>query len=71
MKTITFSVHLTFSGKVETDDDVIKEIANNIAQSLKHSADTIGLSHEGSDEYVKEIAVSHSGTELTNIQIGI
>jgi hypothetical protein len=71
MKTITFSVHLTFSGKVETDDDVIREIAKNIAESLKHTADTAGLSHEGSDEYIKEIAVSHSGTELVNLTLGI
>lgn len=71
MKTVALTVWITFSGEIEENAENLKELSNNIAESLKHTADTSGLSPQGCDEYVKEIAVSHSGTELTNIKIGI
>lgn len=69
MKTIAFTVHLTFSGKISSDEE-IKEIANNIAEALKREASEYGISPESSDEYVKEIEVSQSGISLTNVKIG-
>jgi hypothetical protein len=59
MKTQTFTVTLTFSGKV-TSDDEIKETAFKIADALRHECDSgNGLAPEDSDSYTKEIIVSH------------
>ena len=59
MKTQTFTVTLTFSGKV-TSDDEIKETAFKIAQALRNEVDSgDGLAPNDSDSYTKEIIVSH------------
>ena len=43
MKKHTFTVTLTFDSKITSDQD-IKKIAENIADSLRHTADTAGIS---------------------------
>lgn len=57
MKTQTFTVTLTFSEKVSSDDD-IKKIAENIANSLEHTADTAGISPDDADYYTTKIEVT-------------
>jgi len=57
MKTQTFTVTLTFSEKMASDED-IKEIARNIADSLSHTAHTAGLAPDGADGYTTVIEVT-------------
>lgn len=57
MKTQTFTVKLTFSEKMTSDED-IKEIAQNIADAIKHAADTSGIAPEEADGYTTEIEVT-------------
>lgn len=57
MKTQTFTVTLTFSEKVSSDDD-IKKIAENIANSLEHTADIAGISPDDADYYTTKIEVT-------------
>jgi hypothetical protein len=59
MKTQTFTVTLTFSGKV-TSDDEIKETAFKIADALRHECDSgNGLAPELSDSFTEKIEVSN------------
>lgn len=71
MKTINFVVTLTLSGNIATDDYSLKEMAQNIADSIKHGADTAGIAPEGCDEYVKEIEVSNCGIIMAVEKLGI
>lgn len=57
MKTLRFTVAITMSGKVSSDDDFIKEMAKNIAESIKHTADTSGITPDGCDEYAAQVDV--------------
>jgi hypothetical protein len=71
MKTINFVVTLTFSGSIATDDDSLKEIAQNIASSIKHTADTSGIAPEGCDEYTTNVEVSNNGLILASEKIDL
>ena len=57
MKTLQFTVTLSFEGKV-TSDEEIREVTRNIAESLEHTANTKGLAPEMSDTYTTRIDVS-------------
>ena len=56
MKKLTFTVSLTFSGELNTAEDV-QHVAQTIAESLKYMADTGGIAPEDSGEYTEEICV--------------
>jgi len=56
MKKHTFTVTLTFSGKITSDED-IKELADNIARGLQDVANHQGLAPESSEEFTKIIEV--------------
>jgi len=68
MKKLTYVVSITFEDKIYSDDE-IKEVAKNIANSLKEQADHQGLAPDCSDTFTKEISVSSSGLELVNITL--
>ena len=57
MKTLALTINLTFSEKVNTDED-INEIGENIRQAIAHAADTAGIAPEGSDAYLKEFSIT-------------
>lgn len=73
MEKINFVVTLTFSGNITTDDDSLQEIAQKIAESLKHTVNTSedGIAPVGCDEYTKLIEVSHSGIIMATEKLGI
>ena len=56
MKKLSFTVTITFEDKI-TDDKEILEVAKNIANAIKHEADTAGIAPEASETYTKEIEV--------------
>jgi hypothetical protein len=58
MKKHTFTVTLTFDGKITSDED-IKTLAQNIAESLKHTADTVGLAPVESETCTYKIEVEN------------
>lgn len=62
MKTVHFNVSLSFHDHIYKDEE-IKELAKNIAESLKHTADTCGLAPEDSETFTTKIEVKES---LTN-----
>ena len=66
MKTLIFKVEITFSDKI-VDDNEINEISANIADSLVHEADTIGIVPENCEGFTEQINVSNSitGTLVT------
>jgi len=57
MKTLTFSVSVTFNDKV-TDDNEIAEVGNNILNALVREARNYGISPEDSDTCANTIKVS-------------
>lgn len=57
MRELKFIVTLTFADKI-VDDNEIQEVAENIANALKHEADTHGLAPEASETYTEKINVS-------------
>lgn len=67
-KKIAFTVCLTFEDKIVSDNDFI-EIAENVAASIEHSANTCGIAPENSDTYLKEIEVANSGLILKTITL--
>jgi hypothetical protein len=69
MKRISFVVHLTFADDISGSEEQLKEIANNIAESLKHTADTAGLAPEDGETFTESIEVSESGITLSSIKI--
>lgn len=56
MKIHQFIVTLKFDGKI-TSDEEIQQLAQNIAESLKHTSDTAGLAPDGADTFTTEIDV--------------
>lgn len=70
MKTQTFTVKLTFSEKMTSDED-IKEIAQNIAESLKHTSHTAGLAPDGADGYTTEIEVTPQFLPEASVKLSI
>ncbi len=70
MKTQSFTVTLTFSNKITSDDD-IKEITRNIADALKHSADTYGLAPESADGFTTVIEVTPEFLPKAKVRIPI
>jgi hypothetical protein len=48
---------LEFSGKI-SDNECLREIAQNVAQAIKHYADTAGITPDYADEYTKAVTVS-------------
>lgn len=56
-KTQTFSVTLTFSDKITSDED-IKIITDNIAKGLQDVANHLGLAPDESDFYTTKIEVT-------------
>jgi len=59
MKKHQFMVELEFEDKISGDDE-IKEIMQNILESLKHCCDTAGLAPEDSETFTTKITVSNS-----------
>jgi hypothetical protein len=57
MKTLTLTLNLRFSEKVNTDED-INEIGENVRKAIAHAADTAGIAPEGSDWYLKEFSIT-------------
>lgn len=57
METLDFKVSLIFEDKI-VDDNEIAEIAKNIANALKHEANTAGLAPEESETFTRKIVVS-------------
>ena len=68
MRKITFTVTLEFADKI-SDDNEVQEVAQNIANSLKHDAEHYGLAPENSDNYTKSIEVANSGLILSTIKL--
>ena len=66
-KTLRFSVELTFADKI-TDDDQILEIAQNIADAIKHSAHSSVIAPESSDTYTEIIRVTPQWINKTIIE---
>ena len=56
MKTQSFTVTLTFSDKITSDEDVAT-ITQNILNSLVHTANTSGISPDEGDSYTTRIEV--------------
>jgi len=67
-KKVKFVVELEFEDSI-SDDNEIKEIAKNIAEALKHAANTYGLAPEKSETFTKSVIVSERGLELSTIKI--
>ena len=60
MKKHTFTVTLTFDGNIKSEKE-IKEIAEKIALSLKHTADTAGIAPDESEtEFTGEVKIVNS-----------
>ena len=57
MKIHQFIVTLTFDGKI-TSNEEIQQLAQNIADSLKHTSDTAGLTPDDSETYTSKIEVT-------------
>ncbi len=55
-KKLTFIVTLEFENKI-TDDNDITELGANIAQSIKHTVDTVGITPDQCDTYATKIVV--------------
>jgi hypothetical protein len=64
----TFVVTVEFADKI-CDDNEIKEIAENIASSIIHTANTGGIAPEDSETYTKSVQVSQNGLILTERDI--
>ena len=57
MKTITLTLNLTFSEKIETDEE-IKEIVENVRKAIEYAVDTAGIAPEDSDGYLKLFSIT-------------
>jgi hypothetical protein len=67
MKNLTFRVELSFADDISQDDELLRQVANNIAESLRHTAQTAGLLPEDSDTYTDIIRVTPQYLNETTI----
>lgn len=56
MKQIPFTVNITFSEKIQSDEE-IAEITKNIAEAIRSHVETAGLAPEDSDAFTEKIEV--------------
>lgn len=57
-RTLKLVVNLTFSDHADFDDNGLQEIVENVAESIKHTADTKGITPDGYETYVAQIQVT-------------
>lgn len=63
MKQITFNVSITFSGKIQGDEEIL-EVANNISRSLTLTANTSGLAPNDAEISATSIEVTEPFSEI-------
>jgi flagellar motor switch protein FliM len=62
MKTISLVVDITFSEDI-SDDNLIKEVANNVLDSLVNTLENSWLAPTDTEAYTEKIAVSEQFTK--------
>ena len=61
--TLIFTVAVSFEDKI-TDDNEIKEVAENIARAIERETNGIGIAPENSETFTREVEVSNSFSEV-------
>ena len=56
MKILTFTLSITFSDKIQNDDEIL-EVANNVATALVRQAENGLIAPESSDGYTKSVRI--------------
>ena len=69
MKKITFILTLEFEDKI-SDDNEIKEVAENVAEAIADTANHGFIAPENGDTYLKKVSVS-SETLGINIDVNV
>ena len=64
MKKVVLTITLTFADKVSSDED-LQEVAENIADAIKHASNTYKIAPENSDTFLTAVEVSSDVLEVS------